>query len=108
MFLSSASDPYQPAEARYRITRRALGGLVEKDFPVLVLTRSPLVLRDLDLLKKFSWVRVGFSISSFHGSRYEPGVAPVERRIETLRALRRRGDQDVGLDGAAGPRYDGD
>lgn len=87
VFLSSASDPYQPVEARYRITRRALEVLLRRDFPVIILTRSPLVLRDLDLLKKFRWMRVGFSISSVPGRTYEPGVAPVERRIETLRAL---------------------
>ena len=88
VFLSSASDPYQPAEARYRITRRALERLVEKEFPVLVLTRSPLVLRDVDLLRKLPWVRVGFSISSLNGRRYEPGVAPVSRRIETTARTR--------------------
>jgi len=87
VFLSSASDPYQPVEAKYRLTRRALEALLRKDFPVIILTRSPLVLRDLDLLKRFRWLRVGFSISSVPGRFYEPGVAPVERRIETLRAL---------------------
>jgi DNA repair photolyase len=87
VFLSSASDPYQPAEARYKLTRRALEVLLRKDFPVVILTRSPLVLRDIDLLKRFRWVRVGFSISSVPGRLFEPGVVPVERRIETLRAL---------------------
>jgi DNA repair photolyase len=87
VFLSSASDPYQPVEAKYRLTRMALEALLRKDFPVIILTRSPLVLRDLDLLKRFRWLRIGFSISSVPGKLYEPGVAPVERRIETLRAL---------------------
>ncbi len=91
VFLSSASDPYQPVEARYRITRRALERLVQRDFPVLILTRSPLVLRDLDLLRRLSWARVGFSISSLQGRRFEPGVVPVSRRIETIRTLRDAG-----------------
>jgi len=87
VFLSSASDPYQPAEARYGLTRRALMTLSTAGFPVTILTRSPLVLRDLDVLSRFPWVRVGISISSVPGRAYEPGVAPVSRRIETLRRL---------------------
>jgi DNA repair photolyase len=91
VFLSSASDPYQPVEAKYRLTRKALEELLRREFPVTILTRSPLVLRDLDLLKRFRWVRVGFSISSVPGRLYEPGVAPLERRVETLRALSEAG-----------------
>jgi DNA repair photolyase len=87
VFLSSASDPYQPVEARYKVMRSALEVLLRNDFPVVILTRSPLILRDVDLLKRFSWLRVGFSISSLSGRLYEPGVAPIERRIESLRAL---------------------
>jgi DNA repair photolyase len=87
VFLSSASDPYQPVEARYGLTRRCLEELHESEFPVVILTRSPLVLRDLQLLRKMEWVRVGCSISTASGRFYEPGVPPLERRLETLRAL---------------------
>ena len=87
VFLSSASDSYQPVEARYRITRRCLEVLLKRGFPVSILTRSPLILRDLDLLKRFEWIRVGFSISTACDRRYEPGVVPVERRVDCLRKL---------------------
>ncbi len=87
VFLSSASDPYQPVEARYRLTRRSLEVLLRKGFPVSILTRSPLVLRDLDLLKRFPWARVGMSITSVPTRWIEPGVPPLERRLETLRTL---------------------
>ena len=87
VFLSSASDSYQPVEARYKITRRCLEVLLKHGFPVSILTRSPLILRDLDLLKRFEWIRVGFSISTACNRRYEPGVVPVERRVECLRKL---------------------
>ena len=87
VFLSSASDSYQPVEARYKITRRCLEVLLKHGFPVSILTRSPLILRDLDLLKRFEWIRVGFSISTACDRRYEPGVVPVERRVECLRKL---------------------
>lgn len=91
VFLSSASDPYQPVEAKYGITRKALEVLARRGFPTVILTRSPLVLRDLDILRRMSWVRVGMSISSIPGRTYEPGVAPVERRVQTLRRLEEEG-----------------
>jgi DNA repair photolyase len=87
VFLSSASDPYQPVEARYRITRRCLEVLLRNGFPVSVLTRSPLVLRDMDLLEKFEWARVGMSITTVPTRQFEPGVPPLQRRIATLRRL---------------------
>jgi len=91
VFLSSASDPYQPVEARYGITRRCLEVLLRHRYPVSILTRSPLVLRDLDLLKKLDWVRVGMSITSVPVRRFEPGVPPLQRRIDTLRKLSKAG-----------------
>lgn len=87
VFLSSASDPYQPVEARYGLTRLCLKALDASRFPVVILTRSPLVLRDLDLLRRMDWVRVGCSVSTASSRIYEPGVPPLERRLETLRAL---------------------
>ena len=93
VFLSSASDPYQPVEAKYRLTRRCLEVLLRHDFPVSILTRSPLVLRDLDLLKKFGWIRVGMSITTVPVRRFEPGVPPLERRIDTLKKLGEAGIQ---------------
>jgi len=87
VFLSSASDPYQPVEARYKLTKRCLEELDEFAFPVVVLTRSPLVLRDVELLRRMEWARVGCSISTASGRFYEPGVPPLERRLETLRSL---------------------
>jgi DNA repair photolyase len=91
VFVSSASDPYQPAEAKYGLTRRCLEVLLRHDFPVLVLTRSPLVMRDVDLLKRLRWARVGFSISSVSDPVYEPGVPSLEKRIAALRTLRSEG-----------------
>lgn len=91
VFLSSASDPYQPVEAKYRVTRRCLQVLASHQFPVSVLTRSPLVLRDLDILEELDWVKVGMSITSVPDRTFEPGVPPLERRIDTLRKLSRAG-----------------
>jgi DNA repair photolyase len=87
VFLSSASDPYQPVEAKYGITRRCLEVLQRNGFPVSVLTRSPLVLRDLELLRNFDWVKVGMSITTVPVRQFEPGVPPLRRRIATLQKL---------------------
>lgn len=87
VFVSSASDPYQPVEAKFRITRKVLGVLSKHRFPVIVLTRSPLVLRDLDILQSLDWVKVGFSISSVPTKCYEPGVPSVQKRIDALSRL---------------------
>ncbi len=87
VFISSASDPYQPIEAKYRLARRCLEVLLRHDFPVLILTRSPLALRDIDLFSKFSWIRVGFSISSVSDPFFEPGVPLLDRRLASLRRL---------------------
>lgn len=88
VFVSSASDPYQPVEAKFQITRKVLQVLSKHRFPVLLLTRSPLVLRDLDILKSLEWVRVGFSISSASNKFYEPGVPSIDKRLEALCRLR--------------------
>lgn len=84
VFVSSASDPYQPVEARFKVTRKVLEVLAKRGFPVLLLTRSPLVMRDLDVLNSLDWLRVGFSISSVSERIYEPGVPSVEKRLEAL------------------------
>ena len=87
VFVSSASDPYQPVEARFKITRKVLKVLAKNKFPVLVLTRSPLVLRDIDILREFDWIRVGFSISTVPTKFYEPGVPPLEKRLQAMAEL---------------------
>src|SRR5512136_1153601 len=51
VWVSGVCDPYQPLEARYRLTRQCLEILSQNDWPVAVQTRSPLVLRDMDILK---------------------------------------------------------
>ena len=87
VFVSSASDPYQPVEAKFEITRKVLKVLSKHKFPVLLLTRSPLVLRDIDILREFDWIRVGFSISTVPTKFYEPGVPSLEKRLQALTEL---------------------
>ncbi|HEV2226698.1 MAG TPA: radical SAM protein [Nitrososphaerales archaeon] len=93
MFLSSASDPYQPIEAKYGIMRRCLEVLRRNGIPVSILTRSPLVLRDLELIRKLDWVKVGMSITTVPVRQFEPGVPPLQRRVATLKKLADAGIQ---------------
>ena len=94
--LSTVTDPYQPLEKRYRLTRGCLEALLEHQFPVNILTRSPLCLRDLDLFREFQAIRVGFSIGTHdEGIKrvLEPHTPSIPSRIEALRRLREAGIQ---------------
>ena len=52
VWVSGVCDPYQPLEAKYRLTRRCLAILADHGWPITIQTRSPLVLRDMDIIKK--------------------------------------------------------
>jgi len=92
--IGSSTDPYQPVESTFRLTRRCLEVLVRRrDFSVSVLTKSPLVLRDIDLLKAGD-VEVGFSISGLGGpilKALEPRAPSPHLRLKALRKLVREG-----------------
>jgi DNA repair photolyase len=91
------SDSYQDLEETYRLTRRALELMEEFRYPVQILTKSTLVLRDLDLLERInrrSRALIGVSISSADEavSRiYEPGVPSPAERLEVLKRAKARG-----------------
>ncbi|MFI5385662.1 MAG: radical SAM protein [Fimbriimonadales bacterium] len=87
IFMSSATDPYQPLEQRVRLTRRILEVLVPMQPVLSVQTRSPLVTRDLDLLARLDQVRVNMSITTDSEEvrkRFEPSCASIDRRFEAL------------------------
>lgn len=90
VMLSSVTDPYQPLEGKYQLTRRCLEILLAHDFPVTILTRSPLVTRDIELLRRFDKCTVGVSITSNDDkikNLFEPLTPPFATRIETLKKL---------------------
>lgn len=63
IFISSVCDPYQPAEKKYRLMRKILPKLIDLEPDLCILTKSDLVLRDIDLIKRFNNCEVGFSLS---------------------------------------------
>ena len=90
VFLSSATDPYQPVESEHRVTRRAMELLVKHDWPVHVLSRNPLMKRDTDLFVQLSEGEFGMSVPTLDDEArrlIEPGAPPIEGRLRTLRAL---------------------
>ena len=91
--LGTATDAYQPAEGRFRITRRALEALRDFRVPLGMVTKSPLVYRDIDLLVELSRlarVRVFFTITTVDLTLWrtlEPGTANPFKRLHVLREL---------------------
>lgn len=90
--LGTVTDPYQPGERTHEITRRCLELLLRHDYPVCIQTKSSLVLRDMDLLKRFSHIEVGVTLTALDESmrqKLEPGASSVQERLQTLLELSR-------------------
>ena len=92
--LATVTDAYQPLEEQYGITRACLEALVGYDWPVCILTKSALVLRDLELITELKDVEVAFTITTMDDEvrrRFEPGSSPIPERLEALHTLRDAG-----------------
>src|SRR3989442_1792346 len=90
VMISTATDPYQFVEGKYRITRHALEVLLRAQWPVSILSRSPLMIRDLDLFTQFSEIEVGMSVPTLDDAAralLEPWAPPIDARLRCLRAL---------------------
>ena len=90
VLLSNVTDPYQPIEETYELTKKMLKTLVRHPCPVSILTKSSLVLRDLDLLRRFHDCEVGFTITTLNDDIkrcFESNASPTEERLNTLKVL---------------------
>jgi DNA repair photolyase len=91
--IGAATDPYQPAEGRYRLTRACLEVLAAAGNPFQIITRGPLIVRDLDVLVRAAQraaVSVTFSVPTLDPEiwrKTEPGTAPPHQRLRALRQL---------------------
>ncbi len=91
--IGAATDPYQPAEGRYRLTRGCIEALGAARTPMSLITRGPLVVRDVDVLAAAAVradVMVSVSIATLDpalGAGLEPGVAPATQRLRAIRML---------------------
>jgi DNA repair photolyase len=101
--VGTATDPYQPAEGRYRLTRGCIERLAAHQTPLHLLTRGPLIVRDIDVLSdaaRAAKVSLTFSVPTIDPEIWrltEPGTAPPRQRLRALRRL-----VDAGLDVGVG------
>jgi DNA repair photolyase len=95
--VGTATDPYQPVEGRYRLTRGALELLRQHANPMSLLTKSPMIVRDADLLSDLAQIasaEVFFSITTVDLNLWpqlEPGTANPFKRLGAMRTLRQAG-----------------
>lgn len=85
--MSTVTDPYQPVERKLEVTRHCLEAVAHAGWPISVLTKSPLVVRDLDLLAKIPGAEVGISLATgldAERKRWEPSCPSVPARLEAL------------------------
>ena len=91
--IGAATDPYQPAEGRYRLTRACIVELARARTPTSIITRGPLVWRDVDVLQEAACraeVSVNVSVPTLDDRVWrttEPGTAPPRKRLEIVRRL---------------------
>lgn len=91
--IGTNTDPYQPLEKTYKITRRCLHVLSEFNHPVAIVTKGSLIERDMDILSSMAQrglVRVGVSVTTFDpglSRRMEPRVPAPRRRLAIIKAL---------------------
>lgn len=92
--LGTATDPYQPAEGRWKVTRSILEVLRDFRIPTRITTRSPLIQRDTDLLREMNLLSVNISLSTLDERVWrltEPASPHPKQRLETVRKLNQSG-----------------
>jgi DNA repair photolyase len=90
IFIGTVTDPYQPIEKKYKLTRGILQVLMDYRNPVSILTKSDLVLRDIDLLKKFKDADVDFTVTTLDEKWKkftEPNSSTIEERLKAMEQL---------------------
>lgn len=93
VFLSSVTDCYNPFEEKYKVTQKILEQLVDADCFLGIATKSNLILRDVDLLKKMKHVRVSMSINTLNENFRADmdNASSIEERLATLEKLHKQG-----------------
>lgn len=94
VFLSSVTDPYLPLEKNYGLTRQILERLIPLEPRLGIQTKSDLIVRDIDILRRFTSCEAGLTITTLDDSvrkEIEPGTSPVSNRIAALKAMHEAG-----------------
>ncbi|WP_245632804.1 SPL family radical SAM protein [Alicyclobacillus kakegawensis] len=92
--IGTATDPYQPIEAKRRVTRQCLEVLAEYQVPTSITTRSPLILRDLDILQRMRLHSINISVHTLDKQVWrnlEPATPAPDKRLAAVRELAANG-----------------
>lgn len=87
VFISSVCDGWQPLEEKYRLTRGCIEILIKEKFPLIILTKSALILRDLEILRDSNDVEIGVTITTTDESvrkDFEPHASSISERIRVI------------------------
>lgn len=108
IYIGTVTDPYQPLERKYKLTRKILEVLARYQNPIQILTKSNLVLRDIDLLKKFRNLEVNFTINTLDEKwkkLVEPYSSTIEERLEAAKKLSKEGIRTIAMMGPNWPFF---
>ena len=100
VWISGVCDPYQPLERKYMITRKCLGILAEVGWPFTIQTKSPLVLRDLEIIRRSKDAEVCFTITTADErirKIFESAAPTSAKRIEALERLHSEGIRTLAM-----------
>lgn len=98
VMISTVTDPYNSFEEKYKITRMIMEQLVNSEAYISVVTKSKLILRDIDLLKRMKNVEVAMSVCLLDENlkkKLEPNSSSIKERLETLKELKQNGIKTV-------------
>jgi len=93
VILCSVSDPYQPIERKYRLTRKVLQNL-NSELAVSILTKSSLIIDDIDVFRRFKKIELGLTITTLNEKvrqAFEPFSSSASQRLQALRELKKAG-----------------
>lgn len=110
IFFSSVTDPYQPVEIKYRLTRSCLEAIFDSglDCNISILTKSNLVIKDIDLFRKFKHLEIGLTITSTDdeiGRMFEVTAPNISLRLNALKELNNAGIDTYAFVGPLLPHF---
>jgi DNA repair photolyase len=108
IFIGTVTDPYQPIEKQYRLTRKILQVLTNYKNPISILTKSDLVFRDVDLLKKIKNLDINFTVNTLDEKWkkiIEPNSSTIKERLDIIEKLTKEGINVLAMVGPYWPFF---
>lgn len=100
IYMSSVTDPYQPIESKYQLTRRLLEVMLDYRPTLVIQTRSPIITRDIDILQRFQRLRINMSIptgSELVRKDFEPRSPSIKARLNAIAKIKQSIDSLKGF-----------